>query len=438
MAVAQRKSFVLIPQFFGSIVFDRSTSRYMPFDREATRLLRKSIAEPITDYISEQSDPARQSDLIDFYESLCRKHFFDFNNRFHAEVLELTPPTDHLTGPLAVHLEIIGACNLACTHCFAGTLPRNQNPLQLSEMQNLFSELASIGSYRLGLTGGEPLMRNDLFDILDSATDSGLHPCLTTNGLLLDDKIAKELGKRELVWLNVSLEGASSQTNDAIRGAGVFDKVLNQLKLLRQHARFTLAFTLTTMNIDEAEQCAELAYQVGASTAVFRPLYPVGVAVQHAELMPKYSQYIDALKKLGSIEIGSHLHPIDAFSPQTREDSRAKVVTNNGCGAANLIASVSVHGDVNPCSFLGTTFDAGNLRLHSFRDIWNWSEGFRRMRSWSKPSECSGCDDQFAGGCRARAQFFNGHANAADPWHQEWKADLVQLHPMSNWEIHRD
>jgi radical SAM protein with 4Fe4S-binding SPASM domain len=439
MVQINRKSFVLVPQHFGSMVFDRSTSRYMPFDHGATKLLRQAISVPFTQQISEQSDRDCQTELINFYESLSRKHFFDVNDRFHAEELELEPPSDHLAGPLALHLEIIGACNLTCKHCFAGALPRNQSPLLLSEMDSLFAELAAIGSFRLGLTGGEPLMRNDLFDILDSATDNGLHPCLTTNGLLIDRSTAIELGKRELVWLNVSLEGATAESNDTIRGEGVFDQVIERLRILSDHARFTLAFTLTSLNFDEADRCAELAQRVGASAAVFRPLYPVGVAADHDELMPKYRQYIDALSKLGSIEAGNDLHPIDAFSPQVREDSRSKVVTNNGCGAANLIASVSVQGDVNPCSFLGSGYDAGNLRNSSFREIWNQSEGFTGMRSWSKQSECGTCEKgEFAGGCRARAQYYNGHANAADPWHDEWKSGLVQLHPMSNWEMQRD
>ncbi len=169
MSLAEAKSFVLVPQYFGSMVFDRSTSRYMPFDHRATAVLKRSVDTSIRKVISDASLD-EQPDLVDFYESLSRKHFFDINGRFHADCLELTPPLDHLVGPLAVHLEIIGACNLTCKHCFAGALPRNNNPLQLKEMENLFAELATIGSLRLGLTGGEPLMRKDVFDILDAAT----------------------------------------------------------------------------------------------------------------------------------------------------------------------------------------------------------------------------------------------------------------------------
>ncbi len=91
-------------------------------------------------------------------------------------------------------------------------------------------------------------MRNDLFEIVDRATAHGLHPCLTTNGLLIDEEIARQFGRRELVWLNVSLDGATAESNDSVRGEGTFDQVLEKLKLLGRHARFTIAFTITSQN----------------------------------------------------------------------------------------------------------------------------------------------------------------------------------------------
>src|SRR5262249_8352887 len=191
--------------------------------------------------------------------SLFERGYLRMDGRLAAAVIDRNVPLDHLLGPLAVHLEVIGACNLSCVHCFAGKLPRNHDPLTVAEMNKLFCELAGLGSFRLGLTGGEPLLRRDLFDILDAATGHGLHPCLTTNALLVDERIARELGRRDLVWLNVSLEGATAARNDAIRGDGVFDQVMAKLRLLGKHARFTLAFTITRANAGEMDECVALA-----------------------------------------------------------------------------------------------------------------------------------------------------------------------------------
>ncbi len=421
-----REPLVLIPEYFGSLVFDRRSSRYMPFDQPATEALRGALEHGVGHVVGCETDPGRQAALIDFFDYFERLGWLRPDGRLAGLELDATPPADHLLGPLAVHLEIIAACNLRCTHCFAGELPR-KSELTLAQMDRLFAELAGLGSFRLGLTGGEPLLRKDLLDIVDAATGHGLHPCLTTNGLLIDERIARELGKREWVWLNVSLEGATAISNDRVRGLGTFTEVKRRLRLLAEHARFTIAFTITSANADEVEACAALARELGAHTAVFRPLYPVGVAREHLELMPSFSQYSDALARLAG-----DLHAIDPFSPQHRADQQARTHANLGCGAANLVASVSASGEVNPCSFLGSEFDGGNLHERSFREIWSASQTFQRLRRTSG-SACG-----FQGGCRARALAANGSVDAADPWHDEWlvrSETAPRLPALSNVEV---
>ena len=436
MSDSRRPPLVLIPQHCGSLVFDRRTSRYMPFDKETTSLFAQLQRQSFANFFA-TTTADDQSRWADFYDYFYQRGFFTVDGRFAGKILDVSPPSDHLTGPLAVHLEIVGACNLTCSHCFAGELPRNENPLTLVEMDRLFAEFAAMGSFRLGLTGGEPLLRRDLFEIIDCATAHGLHPCLTTNGLLIDEEIAREFGRRDLVWLNVSLDGATARSNDLIRGEGTYDRVLDKLKLLAQHARFTLAFTIMSTNADEVEQCAQLAKEVGAHTAVFRPLYPVGIAQNNLELMPTFGQYSQALVQLeSSLTADGDLHAIDLFSPQARQATQAKIYTNNGCGAGNLIASISVQGEVNPCSFLGSGYNAANIRDRSFAEIWHHSQGFQQMRGLSSDSECNSCEDQFQGGCRARSKAFGADINRPDPWHAEYLTENGQrLHPLGNVEL---
>ena len=403
---------VLIPQYFGSTVFDRSTSKYLPFDRETTDLLVRLQREPFDVVLAETQDDGHRNQLIRFFEDYYKLGFFTVDLKFAGSVLDVNVPSDHLVGPLALHLEIAAACNLKCTHCFAGELPRKEEPLTLKELDELFATLARLGTFRLGLTGGEPLLRRDLFEIIDLATGHGLHPCITTNGLLITEEIAREFGKRKLVWLNVSLEGATPQTNDLVRGKGTFDLVRDRLSLLSKHTRFTLAFTIMKTNLDEMRDCVELAYQVGADNAVFRPLYPVGIARHNLELMPSFAEYNDALNVLAGAQGDKQfeLCSIDPFSPHTRQEAQASIYENYGCGAGNLVCSVSLSGDVNPCSFLGPEFAAANIRNTSFEDIWHNSQGFRNIRGLSAG------DGEFNGGCRARALVLNGSINAPDPW----------------------
>src|SRR5690348_3885777 len=117
-----RKPLVLIPQYFGCLLFDRRTSRYLPFDHEATAYLRALRRIPI-DAVLASSPHEDGETLTRFVDCFYERGFFDLDGRLAADLLEVEIPPDHLAGPLAVHLEIIGACNLTCSHCFAGTLP---------------------------------------------------------------------------------------------------------------------------------------------------------------------------------------------------------------------------------------------------------------------------------------------------------------------------
>lgn len=407
----------------------------MPFDREATELLLALRRQPADVVLAGMATSAEREPVVRFLDCFYERGFIRLNGTLAADVLDVNVPADHLVGPLAVHLEIVAACNLTCTHCFAGVLPRNHHPLTLAELENLFADLARLGSFRLGLTGGEPLLRKDLIAILDAATQHGLHPCLTTNGLLLTDAVAREFGRRDLVWLNVSLEGPDAETNDAVRGAGTFAAVMENLAHLRRHARFTLAFTIMRTNAHLVRQCAELAHQVGAHTAVFRPLYPVGVAQSHLDLMPSFGQYTTALRELASMACpAADLRGLDAFSPELRRPTQPQIHTSHTCGAGNHVCSISVQGDVNPCSFLGPAFNGGNIREAPFEAIWRSSQQFQRMRH--SPQE----DGTFQGGCRARAQTFAGSVDAPDPWFEEYHHSSPQIgdsvpHPGSNVEV---
>lgn len=409
---------VLIPQHFGCLVFDRRTSRYAPFDHETTAIFRATLDEPAWRVV------AKRPHAGDFVAHFERQGYFQPDGRLAGVALDADPPPDHLLGPLAVHLEVIAACQLTCTHCFAGELPR-KTTLALDEIDRLCGELAALGSFRLGLTGGEPLLRKDIVDLVDVATAHGLHPCMTTNGLALDDRLARELGKRELVWLNVSLDGACAGTNDAVRGAGTFDAVIGKLRAFGRHMRFTLAFTITKRSAPEVVACAKLAAELGAHSAVFRPLYPVGIARAHPELMPSFGEYTDALARLAET---TQLHAIDPFGPTTRAETQAVTYAGPGCGAANLVASISSSGEVNPCSFLGSAFDAGNIRTRPFVEIWGASQTFRKLRDNT---------GEFRGGCRARALAAHGDAFARDPWHDDWLSDRAARPPLANLAVSR-
>jgi MoaA/NifB/PqqE/SkfB family radical SAM enzyme len=401
---------VLVPQFFGALVFDRRTLRYQPFDHEAARLLVDLQRDGIGAVLARVDDEDERQAVRHFVEHWYARRYFGLDGRLAAEVREVDVPADHLVGPLVVHLEVIGACNLSCLHCFAGELPRNHDPLTLREMEGLFAELARLGTFRVSLTGGEPLLRRDLLDVIDAALAAGLHPTLTSNALLLTEDLARALGQRPLANLNVSLEGPTAAVNDAVRGPGTFDAVLDKLELLRRHARFTLGFTLLRSNAHLVHECVELAQQVGASAVVFRPLYPAGMAIHHLELLPSYELYSAAIGDAAALH--------DDQGPLAVE-------TGPSCGAGRTLCSVSIQGDVNPCGFLGPGFHTGNIREQPFGVIWRQGQAMRRMRQGGNFH-----------GCRARALVLAGSVEADDPWMTAHQGGNP-LHPCANLEVTR-
>jgi uncharacterized radical SAM superfamily Fe-S cluster-containing enzyme len=195
---------VLVCQHFGSTVFDRHTSRYYPFDRRATDLLL-SLRSNSIDALFAASDQQTRAALWEFYERFHPFGFFTLDGHFAGDVLDNHVPPNHLAGPLAVHLEIVAACNLTCRHCFAGTLPRHERPLTLAELDGLFATLAAMGCFRLGLTGGEPTLRHDYLksSIRDVARAAPVPDHKRVNA---DRGMAREFGKR--MCGSVSPDGA--------------------------------------------------------------------------------------------------------------------------------------------------------------------------------------------------------------------------------------
>lgn len=407
--MSERAPWVLIPQWFGSILFERATARYWPFDHEITDILRRAKSAPLDP--STISD-ARRAGLDAFISEFYERGLFTIDLHFDGEIVDVAPAHGHLTGPLVTHLEVNAVCNLHCVHCFAGELPRKERALDLDELDALFRDLASIGALRLALSGGEPLMRRDLYELVDSAISQGIRTSITTNGTLLDEHHARELSRRDLLWLSVSLDGATRESNDAIRGNGVFDTVLERTKVLRGRVRFSLAMTVTSTNAHEGRAFGALARSVGASAAVLRPLYPTGLAARRLDLVPSFAQYRRALEELNegaSLDEGCGLAEAEPYGPSQRELDQANVVTNLGCGAGTTLAAVSSSGVVSPCSFLGAAFDGPSIRDQPFSAIWNSARAFQRFRS---PS----AQERFDGGCRARALAHSGDAFAPDPW----------------------
>lgn len=409
---------VLIPQHFGSFVYVRKTHEYLPFDGLTTEVLRAAFEGDVRRLPPALARRVPRANLRAFHRLGRRLGFLSRRGRFVGRRIDATPPPDHLLGPLTLHLGLTPDCNLRCRHCFASPEMRrgDRRLLTDAELDALFDECATLGTMRIALTGGEPLLRPDLPDLVDRIAARGIDTCLTTNGTLLDRRTAKELARRPFAWVNVSLDGATAKSNDAVRGRGTFERVVgNVRKHLRARVPFGLSVTLHRRNLDEVERLPALAKHLGARTVLLKAIYPIGEAAKNPDLAISFADYRAALARLRRTVERLQVVPT---SCEEADDSLAVIFENFGCAAGNTVATVLHDGDVSPCSLIGDGVPVENLRGRTLAGIWSRGAGFTAIRRLEAPRLCRSCPDleTCSGGCRARAFAGGADLGSPDPW----------------------
>lgn len=187
--------------------------------------------------------------------------------------------------PLYASLSVTRLCNLRCPICRVGDGPAcapQGGELTLDEFKAVADELREMGTEVIGLTGGEPLLREDLPALVAHIKARGMIVHLSTNGTLLDDRRAAGLLESGVDWVNVSVDGASAKKHDEVRGAGSFGLLMDNVRrfLRLRDARgggtkLNLVMVLNKSNLEEAPALVELAKRLGADGAGFMPFHPL-------------------------------------------------------------------------------------------------------------------------------------------------------------------
>lgn len=318
-----------------------------------------------------------------------------------------------LRSPVNLTWEVTFACNLRCRHCLSASDEPAPDELTTGEALDLVGQLHGAGVFQINFGGGEPFLRPDFEEILAACHGKGIMTCISTNGTLLNPERVARLAASRLVAIQVSLDGASRQTCDAIRGQGVFDRAVEAVRLLAASSIPTSINTvLTAQNAGEIPALHELARSLGVSLRVSR-FRPSGRGADNwEELRPNPAQLLAFsawLADSGDVRTG------DSFFSLTTQERQGLGL--NLCGAAKLTCCVGPTGNMYPCAFLQTDrFKAGSLRENSFQQIWDESaiyESFRNLRIHS----CEDCRrfDQCHGGCPAVAWHLKNDINGGDP-----------------------
>lgn len=328
-----------------------------------------------------------------------------------------------LMKPRMVALEVTGQCQFNCRHCRAHTAAQPTPDLDTQTWKKVLVSLADYTKCVVIYTGGEPLERPDLFDLLAYTRSVGLRAVVATCGYLIDEATVKRLIEVGVLSLSLSLDGASAETHDKFRQApGAFDAVIHAARLAREAGlRFQINTTLSRSNKAELIAIASLTERIGA--ACFNPfiLVPVGRGEEITDPLLDPVEYETLLNELLTIKMQTSVDMRVTCGPQMarveRTRAEKRLQASSGCMGGREYGFISRQGDLQTCGFLQVP--AGNLTKngYDFRSLWEDSQLMREVRDRQQQNgKCSLCEYlDYCGGCRARAFLASGDYLGEDP-----------------------
>lgn len=342
---------------------------------------------------------------------------------------------------------LTGRCNLACEHCYnaSGAERDTRDELSTTEAKTFIDDCGMLGVPVILLSGGEPLMRADIWELASHARLRGIRTALSTNGTLITPALADEIRRSGIGYVGISLDGATAATHDRFRNCpGAFERSLQAFRHCTDAGvRCGVRVTLTRENLPELAPLIDLALKRGASRFCVYWLVPSGRgADSYRQLQLTASDVASALRILhryardtdpSVMEFLTVDGPQDAvyLLRQMEEEGADDLPAathliqsmRGGCSAGVRVASVSQTGEVYPCQFAQIPeFLAGSIRERPFSAIWNDPENpvlnrFRRKMSHLTGS-CGRCEHReiCGGGCRVRAYHHHGDLTGDDPF----------------------
>lgn len=314
-----------------------------------------------------------------------------------------------LDAPICLTWELTYACNLECAHCLSSSGRRDPRELSTEQCKAVIDELQRMQVFYVNIGGGEPTIRPDFWELLEYAVAHDVGVKFSTNGARITPERAAFLAATDYVDVQISLDGATAEVNDYVRGPGSYDMALRALDNL-QAAGFgdaKISVVCTRQNIGQLDDFKAIADRYGATLRLTR-LRPSGRGADvWDELHPlpeQQRELYDWLMAHGNdVLTGDSFFHLAAFGES--------LPGLNLCGAGRVVCLIDPVGDVYACPFaIHDQFHAGNLLTDGgFGGVWRDSELFRELRSPQTGGACSKCAhfDSCRGGCMA-AKFFTG------------------------------
>ncbi len=314
-----------------------------------------------------------------------------------------------LNAPICLTWELTYACNLACVHCLSSSGKRDPRELSTEQAEAVIDELQRMQVFYINIGGGEPTIRPDFWHLLEYAVAHNVGVKFSTNGVRITPERAKFLASTDYVDVQISLDGATAEVNDRVRGTGSYDMAIRALENLKD-AGFKdakISVVVTRENVGQLDEFKALADSHGATLRLTR-LRPSGRGADvWDDLHPTAAQQRDLYNWL--MKAGENVLTGDSFFHLAGFGEPLPGL--NLCGAGRVVCLIDPIGDVYACPFaIHDNFLAGNLlNPGGFQEVWQNSELFADLRSPQTSGACTKCQhfDSCRGGCMA-AKFFTG------------------------------
>jgi PqqA peptide cyclase len=325
-----------------------------------------------------------------------------------------------ITNPLALIAELTHRCPLHCVYCSNPLELQNRaNELDTETWSRVFKEAAEAGVLQVDFTGGEPLARTDILELVRAARTAGLYVSLITSGMPLDEARLANLAEAGLDHIQLSFQAAHEDLANEISGSRAHAQKLRVLDWLRKvRVALTLNFVIHRRNIDQIDEILAIAESSSASRVEFANVQYYGWAFANRErLLPTRAQLDRSIEKLKTAQerLRGKIR-VEYVVP----DYYAKFPKPCMGGWGRKLMLITPTGDALPCHAAqiipGMKFD--NVKDRALREIWEHSDAFQKFRGESWMQEpCKSCDrrTQDFGGCRCQALLLAGDASATDP-----------------------
>jgi heme b synthase len=329
--------------------------------------------------------------------------------------------------------EVTRSCNLACKHCRAEAhLEPYEGELDTAEAKALIDTFPEVGSPIIIFTGGDPMMRPDVYELIRYATDKGLRCVMSPNGTLITPETAQQMREAGVQRCSISIDGPDSASHDEFRGVpGAFDASMRGIEYLKEAGiEFQINTTVTRANLGSFKQIFDLCERIGAAAWHIFLLVPTGRAAQLGAEVISGEEYEEVLNWFYDFRKTTQMHLKATCAPhyyrimrQRAKEEGVPVTPENfgldamtrGCLGGTGFCFISHVGQVQPCGYL--ELDCGNVRTTPFPEIWRTSKQFLQFRDQKEyEGKCGICEyHKVCGGCRARAYSMDGTYMGEEP-----------------------